>query len=88
MTVTENWIEWYNQAKSKPNAEKAIKLAQWLVSRGYGCALMETDDGVVTVTYGSQGGEGHVWPSIRINGNSYIFPKGTPMEVMNAFFGR
>jgi len=78
---------WINQAKSKENAEKAIRVAKWLASHGYGCALKETDDGVVTITYGDDGGEGKIWPSIRINAGTFIFPKGTPMDLMIAFLG-
>lgn len=71
--------------KSKENGELALRLTSWLVARNYACALRETDDGVVTITYAAEGGEGHIWPSLRINAGKIIFPAGSPEDLLFAF---
>lgn len=78
---------WYKQAKSKNNAKRAMEIALWLVRHNYGCALQETDDGVITITYAENKGEGKVWPSIRIDAGPVIWPKNSPLELMLEFLG-
>jgi hypothetical protein len=71
--------------KSPDNGRLALKLANWLVSHNYACVLLETDDGVITITYTEDHGEGQIWPSIRINAGSMIWPKQSPLDLMLAF---
>lgn len=66
---------------SKANGELALRIANWLTTRDYGCAIRQTDDGVVTITYGENHGEGHIWPSIRINAGKVTFPAGSPVDL-------
>jgi len=80
MEPTHNWKAWLSQAKSKTNAELAIKIAQWLTKSDYGCALIESGDGVVTITYADKKGEGHIGPSIQVYNGKVRFPAGTPPE--------
>lgn len=80
-TTTFDAKRWLTSAISKNNATKALKLARYLASKGYGCAIRESDDGVITITYADKNGEGQIWPAIRID-NEIIWPKGSPIDLM------
>lgn len=74
------------QFKSKENGHLAVKIANWLVTKkNYACAIRETDDGAITITYAEDGGEGHIWPSIHVDAGKIKFPKGSPEDLVIAF---
>ena len=73
--------------KSLPNAKLAVMVAEHLAKRGYGCAVTESDDGVISVTYGENRGEGHTYPPILIDNGKIRMPTGTSFDLFEILLG-
>lgn len=71
---------------SKANGELALRITGWLLPKKYSCALQQSDDGVVTITYADD--NGNIWPAIRVDAGRIVFPKGTDFDLMMAFLSQ
>jgi hypothetical protein len=74
-----------NPFKHKASGEFAIRVALWLAKHDYGCALKETDDGVITITYAADYGEGHIYPSLHVQEGKVKWPAGSDLDLMLSF---